>query len=72
MPIREVIRWILDRVIIAFSVAILVSNGPYFGIELTNKSLLYNFEVFLIMTTILGGLTFLIIPRRKSKTSNKK
>ncbi|MBS7619767.1 hypothetical protein KEJ21_03880 [Candidatus Bathyarchaeota archaeon] len=72
MPIREVIRWILDRVLVAVSVAILVSNGPYFGIELANKSLLYNFEVFLIMTTILGGLTFLIIPRRKSKTSNKK
>lgn len=71
MPIREVIRWVLDRVLIAFSVAFLVSNGPSFGIELANRSLLYNFEVFLIMTTILGGLTFIIVPRRKSQKINK-
>lgn len=71
MSIRGSIRWILDRILIAFSAAILVVNGSSFGIELVNKGLLYNFEVFLILTVLVGIITSLIIPRNKSKTNYK-
>jgi len=71
MVVREVVRWILDRVLVAFACAFLVMYGPSFGVDLANRSLLYNFEVFLIVATALGGLTFLIVPRRKPKTPSR-
>ncbi|MGQ9680392.1 MAG: hypothetical protein ACUVV4_06455 [Candidatus Bathyarchaeia archaeon] len=71
MSIRGSIRWILDRILIAFSAAILVVNGSSFGIDPMNKGLLYNFEVFLTLTVLVGIITYLIIPGSKSKTNHK-
>jgi len=71
MSARGFVRWVIDRVMIAFIIAVIVVNGSSFGFDLLGRGLLYTFEVFLVTVVVVGAVVYLVVPRSKSKKALK-